>query len=255
MSFRDDFNTLDTSVWEIRNTIPSKATVQVVNGNLDLSISNLVQADGNHELGIRTLNPLNLVNAQVDMPVKLFTPYQYLWSRFGVAVTNVPFAFVRDAPVNQRGVWMGIINFTEFVWIEGMTINADKMTLYGRKDINSLSDFVRMRIGKKCVYFYEVSNGEEFFFHNVPAPIDFSSCYLAIYLIVYPLSDNLTQRAQTDYIQTSPYNVVEGTPYMSFGQDVKPPDLPPEVLYTLLGNMIPIMVGNSLLSIAERVKK
>lgn len=256
MNFRDDFDTLDTTVWQIRNTLPNKATVQAVNGKLRLSVSGLLRSEGSQDIGITYKNPLNLINSQIDIPLELLRPSSYAFSMFGIGITNVPLALARDVSPYQRGVWMGILGTGyQDALVDAWIIDVNKWSYRGTRNLEVHPFPVRIRIGKNGVYFYFIKNGEEWFMHSVRSPIDFSQCYLSIFFVPSPIADGASLEVQTDYIQVSPYNVAEGTSFMSFGENVTPPDFPPEVLYTLLGNMIPILVGNSLLGLAERIKK
>lgn len=259
MSFTDNFDTLNTDVWEVYNSIPSKGVVDIADGKLKLGAVNIVSNDGAHDIGIRTKNTLNLMKTQIEIPLEFIDPFSYLYMRFGIAVTNFPFAYYSGAHPYQKGFWIGLVGvgYQDAVLQIWEIVQGTGVQIFWREGFGSHPELLRIKIGEKGVYFYEVINGEEWFLHNMLVNIDFSNCYLAIVLMA-DSADPIhagSSGVLIDYVKATPYDVAESVPYQRFGETLTPPQLPPEVVYPLIGNMIPIFTANAMITLAEMFKK
>lgn len=255
MSFRDDFNTLNTDVWEVYQSDTTHSVVEVVNGKLELKSKLLTE--GSIRVRVMLKETVNLYNTQIEIPLEFIDSSSLLSMHFGLAVTNVPFTWDVHTSPYQRGFCIGLLG-RGYDSIDGLQVwEIRSGTTYSPMDTmpKAHPTLLRVRIGKKAVYFYEVIDGEERLITNIIANIDFSDCYLQIFLNAETIYSSVSSGARIDYISLVPYNVPESQPNITLGETVTPPELPLEVVYPLLGNMIPIFVANAMLSLGERFKK
>ena len=249
MSWRDDFNTIDTNVWQIENTIPTKGIVGVVGGKLRLGVQNLNVADGAQRVGIRRINPVDLTGKQVEISMEYAVSYSYIFSFFGVFITSMPYPH----PF-QRGIAMGMLG----TGYDDFSIECREIAGTGYRPAWKIPakhpEKFRIRFGEQRVYFYEVLDGKEWFVHNSFVNLPLNSCYVAVLFEFKASRDGVGTDVYSDYIDVS-IRKEEEVPPRTIGETVKPPELPMEVAVPLLSHMMNLMIGGLIISIAERVRK
>ena len=236
MGFRDDFNNLDLSTWEVVNYFGDKASVGITDGKLDLKVTEIASGEDGW-LGIRKRSNVDLkdkaVEINLDFQVSTFGgPYFHV----GVMFANMPFT-ERSSP-QFRGVFAGV---------DG-TGREDARILFhyykgggGYEQIQaSLSRFpctLRIKVSEKAVYVAEVVNGAEKPLFSrlidfVPANLYFYILTRAYYYVGITIN---TASVYADYVEVRDEKVTETSPELVVQESVS-------TLLSFLYTLVPLTV-------------
>ncbi|MEM2281332.1 MAG: hypothetical protein QXZ68_05015 [Candidatus Bathyarchaeia archaeon] len=251
VTFKDDFDTLNTEIWDIFDSTNGQASFSVSNSKLTISVTSAQQQFV--DAGITLKNTLNLNNSVVEIKIDgLSGVTGYDITRIGVAITNVPYRYYSGANPMQRGAYAHTIDQVDKIVMVWEVIGDARYEAW--RNFKSFPVIIRIYINRSGLYFYHVIDGKEFFFHNLDADIDVENAYLSIFLLG-SFVQNGGGSGVVDYISIYDAEVPSTPPLQKAVKDVKVPDIPPEVAYPLLVNMMLIFIGNAILGMAEALKK
>lgn len=210
MSFRDDFNELNSSVWETVNYFGDKASINITNGKLDLRVTEIASGEEGW-WGIHKISTVNLTNKKIEVSLD----FEIAGSggpnfHFGIFISNLP--FTERANPQFRG---------EYVGLDG-TGRRDARVLFlhylrgGEYEhipvsVTRVPCVLRVKVAEKAVYIFEVVNGTEKAL--VSRPIDYATDNLHLYVMTraywYIGIQTTTASVYIDYIDIKEEKVPE----------------------------------------------
>jgi len=245
MSFRDDFNTLDTNVWEIVSTLPSGNSVDVYNGYLRINLD--LDRDQHGVIGIRRIGAFDLIGKRIVFTPLFTRDYSYIQANFGVIVTNAPYeqqpSYLRGFGYFLRG--HGTLLKELATWyIYGTTLGIGVIPCY------EYPPKLVIDISPNGAYIYLGDNPIDYRM----VTFDAKNSYLQLFADVTADETDTTQLL-ADYVEVSSVVIPETTPYLSAGATAEMPIFPPGTLPTLFSALMTPLVGNAFVSMAEGIRK
>ena len=210
MGFRDDFNNLDLSTWEVVNYFGDKASVGITEGKLDLKVTEIASGESGW-WGIRKRSNVDLKDkaVEINLDFQVSTeggPDFYV----GVMFANMPFTELYNSQF--RGIFAGV---------EGTGRGDARIFLHryiggGAYELlqahpSRFPCTLKIKVSEKAVYVVEVVNGEEKpLFSRL---IDFAPVNLYFYIITrafYHLAISIyTASVYVDYVEVKDEKVAE----------------------------------------------
>jgi hypothetical protein len=250
MSFRDDFNTLNTDIWEVFNTLPSGNTVDVADGYLRFNLSLTEEEKG--IIGLRYKSLLNLVDKRITFTPKFVNPSSRVFTWIGIAVTNAPFTWYNTNPPALRG-------FTYWLAGDGYDdkICAAWQLLGGNVFRPAEFECIRYPPTLNC---YIATNGIYLYVGDVPMdckiiPFDLSNSYLQLCVPAFGEHLGGSTTVLVDYIEVAPVEFPETQPNLKQGSTLEMPLFPPGTVPSIFSVLMTPLIGNVFLGLAEKTVK
>lgn len=210
MGFRDDFNNLDLSTWEVVNYFGDKASVGITEGKLDLKVTGMASGEGGW-WGIRKRSNVDLKDkaVEINLDFQVRTKGGPCFN-VGVMFLNMPFTEMLNPQF--RGIFAGV---------EGTGRGDARIFLHYYKGGGSCepshapsSRFpctLKIKVSEKAVYVAEVVNGTEKLL--LSRLIDFAPVNLYFYIITrafyYITVSTITASVYADYVEIRDEKVTE----------------------------------------------
>jgi len=246
MSFRDDFNTLNTDIWEVFSNLPEGCTVDVADGYLRFNLYPYPAKRG--IIGLRYKSLLNLVDKRITFTPKFVNPSSSIFTWIGISVSNAPFTWGDTNPPGLRGF---------AYWLAGSGYE-DKMCaawqLLGTAIGPAAFECIRYPPTLKC---YITKNGVYLYVDDIPmdykmVTFDLSKSYLQ--LCVPTAGGEILDRTTVlvDYIEVAPAEFPETEPNITQGSTQEMPLIPPGTLPSIFSALMTPLIGNVFLGLAEK---
>ena len=247
MSFRDDFNTLDTDKWEVYSTLPS-SSVDIYNGHLRFRL--VMDLDEKGIIGLRYKSRLDLRGKKVTFTPKFVRDSSYIHSWLGIAVTNYPFDWYNRNPQAMRGFtfWLagsGNINRFCAAW----QLLGGNIFRPAEFECIEYPPLMNCRVGNNGIYIYV---GDTLLDYKM-VTFDLSQAYLQLCAPAFAIDTDTTE-VLVDYIEVAPTDVPETQPDIKQGSTLEMPLFPPGTIPSIFSALMLPIIGNALVGLAERVK-
>jgi len=210
LGFRDDFNNLDLSTWEVVNYFGDKASVGITEGKLDLKVTGIASGDDGW-WGIRKRSNVDLKDKAIEINLD-FQVSTVRGPAFYVGVMFVNMPFTEQYSPQFRGIFAGI---------DGTGRGDARIFLFCYKGGGAYEHLeaspsrfpctLRIKLSEKAVYVAEVVNGaEKPLFSRL---IDFAPANMYFYIITrayYYVGISIdTASVYADYVEVRDEKVTE----------------------------------------------
>lgn len=243
MSFTDNFNTLDTTVWDVFNTLPpERNSVSVADGYLRLNTE--LSAGESGIIGLRKKTTVDLTETKITLVPSFDRASSGVFMKVGLVVTGAPFV---ERAEEQKGF---------AYWLMGHGYgdkSVQSWLMFGNNAIRTATlpfiaypPLLKCEVGEHGIYLFQQNHPLDF----KPINFDVKNSIIHVMAAVSTIrADSLV--GLVDYIKVEPYDVPETPPSERIGETKEMPLLPLSTLPIILQIIIYPVIGNSLLTVMK----